>query len=516
MIGMLADSTATELGAVALGLEPSVRSRAARKCNPLDAFELWSSLLGSEHVLADAATRSEYSKTTLPHGTTPLGVIRPGRTKEVVEAVKIADRFGIKLHTISRGKNWGYGDACAPTDGQVIVDLGRMNRIREVNVELGYAVIEPGVTQGQMYEYLVENKLQLLLDVTGAGPEASIVGNLLQRGFGHTPYGDRFRHTSGLEVVLSDGRLVNTGFGQYENAKAANVFPWGVGPWIDGLFTQSNLGIVTSACIWLMPKPEVIEGFALKIDNDDQLGGVLDTLRRLRMGGTIRSTVHVANDLRVLSSRMRYPWERAGGKAPLPVELRRELRAEHGLGAWNVLGASYGTQTEVRAMREVIRKAFRPITRAYFFRRKTLDRARSVIDYVKWTNSGQRLASATAAAGSAFDLLEGIPTPQHLEGAFWRHHGDSSDLRDAGLIWISPVLPLHGESAREVLSIVKPIFEEYGFEPLITMSAVTERALCCLVTIHLAEDTPTDVSQAQAFAVKLQQRLARAGYYSNC
>ena len=205
------------------------------------AFLKWTSVVGREHVLTDERHRDDYSTTTLPKGTRPAGVVRPSTAKQVSEVAGIARHHNVPLHAISCGKNWGYGDACAPADGYVIVDLSRMNRIREVNVELGYAVVEPGVTQGQMYQYIQENNLPLLFDVTGAGPDASIVGNILQRGFGHTPYGDRFRHTCGLEVVLPDGNIVNTGFGQFENAKASRVFPWGVGPWLDGLFTQSAL-----------------------------------------------------------------------------------------------------------------------------------------------------------------------------------------------------------------------------------------------------------------------------------
>jgi len=74
-----------------------------------------------------------------------------------------------------RGKNWGYGDACAPSNGQVIVDLRHMNRINIVDEKLAYAVIEPGVTQGQLFQFLQDNHPGLWMDATGAGPSASLV-----------------------------------------------------------------------------------------------------------------------------------------------------------------------------------------------------------------------------------------------------------------------------------------------------------------------------------------------------
>src|SRR3546814_2487331 len=100
--------------------------------------------------------------------------------------------------------------SCPPTEGQVLLDLGRMDRIVEIDERLAYAVIEPGVTQGQLSSRLEERGLALALDCTGAGTEASIVGNILERGFGHTPYGGPLRTVSGLAGVHADGPVLQT------------------------------------------------------------------------------------------------------------------------------------------------------------------------------------------------------------------------------------------------------------------------------------------------------------------
>jgi 4-cresol dehydrogenase (hydroxylating) flavoprotein subunit len=131
----------------------------------------------------------------------PAGVLYPQTTQEVAEIVRAANPLKIALYPISRGKNWGYGDACAASVGQVILDFSRMNAICELNVERAYVVVEPGVTQGQLAEYLAKAKSGLWMDATGAGPDASLVGNILDRGFGHTRYGDHFQTCCGLEVV---------------------------------------------------------------------------------------------------------------------------------------------------------------------------------------------------------------------------------------------------------------------------------------------------------------------------
>src|SRR5262249_14129657 len=152
---------------------------------------------------------------------------QPACTEEVQELVRIAARRQLTLHPISCGKNWGYSDACAALDGQIIVDLRRLNRILEVNEELGYAIIEAGVRHGQLADLRAHHHPNPWMDATGAGPDASIVGNVLERGFGNSVNGDRFLNSCGMEVVLPDGRRLRTGFGHHENAQAAAVYRWG-------------------------------------------------------------------------------------------------------------------------------------------------------------------------------------------------------------------------------------------------------------------------------------------------
>ena len=119
--------------------------------------------------------------------------------------------------------------------------------------------------------YAIRSYYALWLDCTGSGPEASILGNTLERGFGHTPYGDHFLNSCGMEVILGDGRQLNTGFGHYAGAQTTYTFKYGIGPFIDGLFTQSNFGIVTKLGIWLMPEPEMCKMFYCTVPKNEDL-----------------------------------------------------------------------------------------------------------------------------------------------------------------------------------------------------------------------------------------------------
>ena len=123
--------------------------------------------------------------------------------------------------------------------------------------------VEAGVTFNQLHAYLSEQNSGLFMSVTGSSGTASLIGNLVERGIGRGPYGDRFAHVCALEVVLPTGETVRTGFDRFDHAKSNRLHRWGVGPYVDGLFTQSSLGIVTRATIWLLPLPQHFQTFRL-------------------------------------------------------------------------------------------------------------------------------------------------------------------------------------------------------------------------------------------------------------
>ncbi|MCP5004420.1 MAG: FAD-binding oxidoreductase [Planctomycetes bacterium] len=475
-------------------------------------------------MFSDQQTLSLYSHSTLSQGTLPSAVVKPASVDEVRIVLKIAVRHGVRIYPISRGKNWGYGDACAVEDGHVIIDLARMNRIIEVNTSLAYAVIEPGVTQQQLYDYLQSNRIPLWMDCTGAGPDASIVGNTMERGFGHTPYGDHFLTSCGMEVVLADGRVLSTGFGHYKDAKATNVYKWGIGPYLDGLFTQSNLGVVTRLGIWLMPEPECFNAFFFSVPDENDICAVVETLRPLRLNGTLKSVIHVSNDLRVISSYYQYPWEETRGTTPLPDSLRKTLRERGNSGAWNVSGGIYGTKKHVADCRKQIKRAvgknatIRFLSRVQFFGSTKLSIAKKAGDILNTLGLSHGLVGMLRALEEVYKLMRGAPTRAFLYGTLWRtksiQNSDSLDPleNNAGLMWMSPILPMTGAAALDLMRIINPIFDRYGFEPLITISLITERAMVSVITISFDKQNIAEAKKASICYDKLFYALMDSGY----
>src|SRR5689334_2655117 len=185
------------------------------------AIRNWSAIVGPENVTTAADQLSAAERGTFATGHRIPAIVRPGNREEVQECLRAATRWQVPVYPISTGRNWGYGSRVPASDGCVLLDLGRMNRIVDFNEELGYVTVEPGVTQAQLQAFLAERNSRLWMDSTGASPHCSLIGNAVERGFGHTPYGDHFAHSSNLEVVLPQGDVMETGFGRYPGAKAS-------------------------------------------------------------------------------------------------------------------------------------------------------------------------------------------------------------------------------------------------------------------------------------------------------
>lgn len=185
------------------------------------------------------------------------GAVAPATVEEVQGVVEIANRHGISLYTISTGRNLGYGGSAPAYSGSVVLDLKRMNKIIEVNESQYFAIVEPGVSYFDLFNYIKEKGLKVWLDVPDPG-WGSPLGNSLDHGVGHTSsrFRNHFDAHCGLEVVLANGEVMRTGMGALPNSKTWAAYKMGFGPIVDGLFSQSNFGIVTKMGIWLMPEPE--------------------------------------------------------------------------------------------------------------------------------------------------------------------------------------------------------------------------------------------------------------------
>ena len=248
----------------------------------------WAKAIGVEHVVTDGEACAAYARATFPVTRAIAAVLKPGCVADVRACVRIANEHRVPLYPVSGGKNWGLGSRAPSADGCALLDLSRLDRILDFDEGLAYLTVEPGVTFRQAHDFLEQRGAPLFLSMIGGPEDASLVGNAMERGDGQGPYSDRALYACAAQVVLPDGSLLDTGFARFEGAQVAPLARWGVGPSLDGLFTQSNLGIVTRMTFWLAPKAEHFATFFATLNDKRQLADFVDALRPLMLRDIVR------------------------------------------------------------------------------------------------------------------------------------------------------------------------------------------------------------------------------------
>ena len=480
------------------------------------AWQEWAASLGAEHVSIESSVLSAAGTATFATSGRVQAILRPGTVEDVQACVRIANRYGVALYPVSSGKNWGYGSRAPVRDG-VLLDLGRMNRIIEFDEELAYVTIEPGVTQRQLFEFLHARQSRLWMDATGSSPDCSISGNTMERGFGHTPMGDHCANASAFEVVLPTGDLVRTGFGRFDPVSPGALGRWGVGPSLDGLFSQSNLGIVTRMSVWLMPRPDCFRAFFFMCKDVNGLQALVDALRPLRLDGTLRSVMHIGNDYKVMAGSRQYPWSRMGERTPLDAATMTELRRDMKIGAWNGCGGLYGSPAVVKDASRRLRRALRgKVDRLQFVDDRLLGVMKRFATPFRVV-SGWDVSQTLAVLAPVYGLLKGVPTDDPMSSVYWRKRmavpvDPNPDRDGCGLVWCSPVLPNSGAHARTVTELATRVLLAHGFEPQMSLSLATERSAVCVTTISYDRDVPGEDARAMACYEKLTRELLARGY----
>ena len=497
----------------------------------MSALQDLEAIVSPEHVVCEAAAVERRSLDIIPRAARPSAFVYPGSVDEVVALVKLANRHGLPLWPVGKGKNWGYGAATPAEDGALVVVLERLNRIVSVDEEMAHAVVEPGVTYRQFHQYLRERGIDLWLDCTDGPADASVMGNALERGIGETDYGDHFGNICGLEVVLPDGSLVRTGGGPLEGYKSWNTYKWGVGPYLEGLFSQANYGIVTKMGLWLMPKPEYFVSCVFELTREEDFPTLMDAMRRLQLNGAIKSKVHIVNDV-VTFAVLAEPQEILGGQRCLTDDRRAELRRRHNIAPWSFAAGLYGTREQVRANVSLIRRALGPLGRLQFVDDRKIEIVRSVTSRLKRTSGIARALGERAARrvfGKPLPLLEmlphvhaiekGYPSDYFVKHAYYKSRrakpadDDVDPARDqCGLIWLGPMVPLNGRDTVEIMNLVRPLYVKHGFDFTTALIVGNPRTVVALMSVFYDKEDPDETRRAEGLYFEMGEVTQKAGY----
>jgi 4-cresol dehydrogenase (hydroxylating) len=285
--------------------------------------------------------------------------VAPANVEQVQQIVRIANKYRIPLYPISTGRNLTYGGAAPTLSGSVVVDLKRMNRILEVDEDRHFAVVEPGVSYFDLYNYITERGLKVMLDVPDPG-WGSPIGNSLDHGVGYTmaPFRDHFGSHCGMEVVTAEGEIIRTGNGALPGSESWQEYRYGVGPSVDGLFAQSNFGIVTKMGFWLMPLPETFLTGTVMVPRYQDFDALIKEVSYLedsflvgmpRYGSPVRGPGFLGASP-ALARLMEGGW-------PSTDRLEDFVRSQ-GMPAWSVMLPFYGPEETVRASWTATKRRF--------------------------------------------------------------------------------------------------------------------------------------------------------------
>lgn len=467
--------------------------------NITHAFTRWLEILDQERIIRKEEAQDMYGKNTTSSVRVIEGALRPRTTEEIQKILKVARDERVPLFPISTGHNWGYGTALPSGENNVILDLSLMNRILGFDEKLGVVTVEPGVTLQMLYEYIQKHNLPYLVPLTGAGLKGSLIGNALERGFGVTPTADHFSAITTITAVFADGTMYNSALEEAGCPRIDQLYRYGVGPYLDGIFTQSNVGIVTKMTIALAREPARTDVFFFSLKTHKDLQQVTDKLHTLlsTLGST--TTTKFINKHQILA-----------------MNGLTEKTSPHKAPEWTVTGGLFGDEYMVAAAKKIIKRELRSHTSFIFFLNAHLFKKyyKNIIKIPLPLSikHGFHMLSLTV------DLFLGKPSTVALplaylgSGVFPKKETDADPGKDgAGLTWFAPLLPMEGKIVTEYISLVEKVLTKYNLPKLITFTSLNDRCFDSPVPLVFDKQNKESVENAKQCFNELWNECKKLG-----
>lgn len=478
-------------------------------------------IVGEKNIYTENYILEQAEQTNYITNQKITAIIFPNNLEELKKCLLVANIYKIPIYPISKGKNWGYGSKVPVQTNSLIIDLSKINKILDYNEELGYVAVEPGVTFQQLFDFLREKNSNLIISVTGSSKESSLIGNTVDRGIGTGLYADRFSSVCNVEVMLPNGEIINTGFGRFGNSVTANVYRWGIGPVLDGLFSQSNLGIVTKMTFWLMPIPNYFQLIFYRIKNKTNLSALVDKLRSLSLDGLIRPTMTIYNDLRIISTVTQYPWSQFSPDINSPESVLKLLKEKIGIsdsiGLWNgEISIRSITPEHGKIQYDLIKQAIQDKVDDISIVEVSKD---EILSILKAYYDGNYQSSNNSLKEFLLGKYIGIPNDIAIKQAYWRKRKATPEILDpdkdkCGMIWICPVVPFTGVDIEKAIDIIEETIIKYSFEPSISCQCMSERAISIIASISWDREIISEDKSAIECYNEVTRKLRLNGYYS--
>jgi FAD/FMN-containing dehydrogenase len=277
---------------------------------PPDLLARFATIVGQKYAVTDKQAQESYlvEMRDLYHGHTPV-VLRPGSAEEVAAILKLANET--RTAVVPQGGNTGLVGGQIPLNGEVLLSLMRLDKIREVDPVSNTMTAEAGVTLQRAREAAAEAD-RLYPQLLPSEGSCTIGGNLATNAGGTTAlaHGIARSHALGLEVVLADGRVLH----DLNKLKKDNT-----GYDLRDLFigSEGTLGVITAATLRLVPRPRSVETAFVGVPSpqasldllglaDERTAGGVTSFELMARSGVDAVVKHDASSRNPLASP--YPW----------------------------------------------------------------------------------------------------------------------------------------------------------------------------------------------------------------
>ncbi len=221
---------------------------------PATVIDEITAIIGADCILTDPQSCAFYTQDIYTKTLPALAVIQPDSSDKLADVIAVATRYGHAV--LARGGGMSYSGGYVPSEpGSILIDLHKLSQIIEINTEDMYVTVECGCTWKALHEALAGTGYRTPYWGTLSGIKATVGGSLSQNSifWGSGRYGSAVDCVIGLEVILADGAIINTG----ANAKVRSApFFRHYGPDLTGLFCCDTgaLGVKTKATFQLIPQ----------------------------------------------------------------------------------------------------------------------------------------------------------------------------------------------------------------------------------------------------------------------
>ncbi|MGR6873558.1 FAD-binding oxidoreductase [Pseudomonas sp. HK3] len=462
----------------------------------------------------DSITQRYKNSGLINHLRSVSGVTFPESCDDVVSTMHYCIKNNLHCYPISSGRNWGYGGASAVLNDALIVDFKRMNNIRHFDDVNGVVDIEPGVTQGQLANYLKGSSW--MIDCTGAGPDTSIVGNVLERGFGHGSNGNRSQHFTIKEAVLADGQIISLDDHKDYVGRA------GLSAGLQEIFTQNNLAVVTCIRFELSKVQEESARCLIRLASAEKLPLYIDKMAELKAEGTIDTLPHLGNSFRMFGVSQQFDFSKWDSKKGITEGQIRNMLSRNNIAPWSSAFIVSGAKLVTKAKIKRIKEKLKGVAIVNSISLKSLIKVDHFMGRIyplfKRSDSYHRFQKTIRQLTQAMIMFEGNPDGLALKGCYWRHASKqpSADqdpvMAGCGFYWIAPALPMKGEVVNNCIELTKSLYEQYGFEFAVTLTSVTSHMCQAIVSLYFNKEDEDETLRAKVLIDLLREKYRKEGW----